>query len=95
MTSRSIVNDGNLTHLLGERSKVPDHSAIVFEFRTKYEPQLRADDVTNAQNSYKLKSIPADFMSSDLSKLALQTIITRIESARETQDKIDERRKSL
>ena len=89
MTSRSIVNDGNLTHLLRERSQVPDHSAIVFEFRTKYEPQLRKDDVTNAQKRYKLKSIPADFMSSSLSKLALQTIITRIESARETQDEID------
>ena len=89
MTSRSIVTDGNLTHLLGDGSKVPDHSAIVFELRTKYKPILRNDYFINAPKRYNLKSIPNGFMSSDLFKLALQTIITRIESARETQGEID------
>ena len=94
MTSRSITDDGNLTHLLGERSKVPDHSAIIVEFRTLHESLNRHNDPTNNRNShgqkcYKLKSIPNDFITSDLSKLALQTIITRIESARETQGEID------
>ena len=88
MTSRSVVNDGNLTHLPGERSKVPDHSAIVLEFRTKHEIHSK-DNATSAQKRYKLKSLPNDFMSSNLSKLALQTIITRIEFARETQGEID------
>lgn len=34
ITSRSIIENGNLVHLLGERSKTPDHSAMVIEFRT-------------------------------------------------------------
>ena len=93
MTSRSIIDKGNLTQLLGERSKVPDHSALIVEFQS-LNVLSKHDDVTSnwttgGKKWFKLKSIPNDFMSSDLSRLALQTMISRIDSARETQGEVD------
>ena len=35
-TARSIIEDGNLSGLLGERSKAPDHSALIVEFQTSH-----------------------------------------------------------
>ena len=78
--------------MLGERSKPPDHSALITEFRTshilvdKSEPE---SDSGFDRKCYKLKSIPRDFMTSDTSKRALQNIISKIESARETQTETD------
>ena len=91
-TARSIIEDGNLFGLLGDRSKAPDHSALITEFRTSHIGTgfyTDENDVTCEKKRYKLKSTPRDFLSSDLLKLALQTIILKIESARETQTEID------
>ena len=91
-TARSIIEDGNLFGLLGDRSKAPDHSALITEFRTSHIGTgfyTDENDVTCEKKRYKLKSTPRDFLSSDLSKLALQTIILKTESARETQTEID------
>ena len=91
MTSRSVIDKGNLTQLLGERSTVPDHSALIVEFQLLH-VLSKHDDVTSMTGGkkwFKLESIQNDFMSSDLSRQALQTMISRIESARETQGEID------
>ena len=91
-TARSIIQDGNLAGLLGERCKAPDHSALIVEFRTSHihtdNNETDSDNVCDNKR-YKLRSIPYDFMSSDISRLALQAVITKIESARETQSEID------
>ncbi|CAC5400976.1 unnamed protein product [Mytilus coruscus] len=50
--------------------------------------QVSKDCVENKR--YKLKSIPNEIFPSDLSKIALQSIITQIERTRETQANIDE-----
>ena len=94
LTSRSIIEDANLFPHLGERSKVPDHSALTVEFRTLHSAQnLEGNSAhtgcLNGAKRYKLRSIPNEFLSSDLSKLALQNIIGRTESARETQNEIN------
>ena len=91
-TARSIIEDGNLSTLLGERSKAPDHSALITEFRTSHihtDNYVAESDNTCDRKRYKLKSIPLDFLSSDISELALQAIILKTESARETQSEIN------
>ena len=77
----------------GERSRAPDHSALIAEFRTSH---IHTDNYYEADNDeacdrkrYKLKAIPRDFLSSNISRLALQAIISKIETARETQSEID------
>ena len=47
------------------------------------------NDKASDRKRYKLKAIPRDFLSSNISRLALQDIISKIESAQETQSEID------
>ena len=85
---RSVIEDGKLTSLLCERSKTPDHSALITEIRVSHFPRSRqpVNNNTRDRKKYKLNSIPQEFLSSDLSELALQAIISKMESARETQN---------
>ena len=79
-TSRSIIQTGTITHLLGERSKAPDHSALMIKFYASHTIDNMHVNVhcshenLRDQKRCKLKSIPNDFLSSDLSKLALVPI---------------------
>ncbi|CAG2236293.1 unnamed protein product [Mytilus edulis] len=62
ITARSIVENFNLFEFLGERSKVPDHSVILTEFKT-YEEANESYQVTSSlPKRYKLNSIPNDFL---------------------------------
>ena len=92
ITSRSLVEDADLFGLLNERSKIPDHSILLTEFRihdtTCQSPP--SSSATCSTKRYKLNAIPVDFLSSNISKLALQSVIQRIESARETQNEVDD-----
>ena len=77
-TARSIIEDGNLSGLLGERSKAPDHSALIAEFQTSHICTDNYDthnEEASDRKRYKLKAIPRDFLSSNISRLALQDII--------------------
>ena len=78
--------------VLHERSKIPDHSILLAEFRihdtTCQSPP--SSSATCSTKRYKLNAIPVDFLSSNISKLALQSVIQRIESARETQNEVDD-----
>ena len=78
-TARSIIEDGNLSGLLGERSKAPDHSALITEFQTSHICTDNYDthnEEASDRKRYKLKAIPRDFLSSNISRLALQDIIS-------------------
>ena len=91
-TARSIIVGGNLVGLLGDRSKAPDHSALIAEFRTSHiNTGYDTDEagVNCERPRYKLKQTLRDFLSCDLSKLALQTLILKTESSMETQVAID------
>ena len=78
-TARLIIEDGNLSGLLGERSKAPDHSALIAEFQTSHictdNYDTHNEDASDRKR-YKLKAIPRDFLSSNISRLALQDIIS-------------------
>ena len=60
-TARSIIQDGNLAGLLGERCKAPDHSALIVEFRTSHihtdNNETDSDNVCDNKR-YKLRSGP-------------------------------------
>ena len=71
-TMRSIIADRKLTCLLDERSKAPDHSALITEICISHfsNSHQSVNNNTCDRKKYKLNSIPQDFLSSDLSKLA-------------------------
>ena len=52
--------------------------------------QTKINTVNNGKVKYKLKKIPADFMTSDLSRQAIANIIDSIENTRENQTRIDD-----
>ena len=93
--SNSLVEKHNLQNLLGNRSKVPDHSFICTEFDTGVASVISDRETGTSDEQYstcpkfKLNRIPDDFMESELSRLAILDIIQKIESARETQSNID------
>ncbi|XP_060587764.1 uncharacterized protein LOC132743245 [Ruditapes philippinarum] len=92
ITVQSIVDAHGLHGLLGERSRLPDHNILITEFNT-----LSSENVGQSCDNherincprYNLQRIPVDFMSSDLSRLALLDIISSIESSRETQTQVN------
>ncbi|CAC5405576.1 unnamed protein product [Mytilus coruscus] len=91
ITTRSIAEKANLFNFLGERSKLPDHSVLVTEFKSI--KSTFTDNIpgspTQSTKRFKLKLMPNDMFSSDMCKLALQNVISHIEQTRETQENID------
>ncbi|VDI60355.1 Hypothetical predicted protein [Mytilus galloprovincialis] len=79
-----------LLDLIGDKSKLPDHSVIMCEFNvTHHGLSYRIKDQTNCQPRFKLDRIPLDFMASDIRRSALFEVIETIERCRETQDNVD------
>ncbi|VDI40881.1 Hypothetical predicted protein [Mytilus galloprovincialis] len=72
-----------------ERSKIPDHSILLAEFKTLTNISEYSSSKIDKSKRFRLKSIPNDFFGSDLQKAALQTLIQRIETTRETQSHVD------
>ena len=91
VTVQEITDQFALHGLLGERSRLPDHSVLLAEFECDISSTQVNLDAKQSSNDvrYKTKNIPPDFMSSEISRIALINIITRIESTRETQEDID------
>ncbi|XP_060556851.1 uncharacterized protein LOC132717406 [Ruditapes philippinarum] len=96
LTINEIVEKNNLHGLIGERSRLPDHSALLGEFdlgitdNSSFDCGTHANiDHTSKQPRFKLKQIPNDFMESDMVKSAIFNLIDRIERCRETQGEID------
>ncbi|CAC5396077.1 unnamed protein product [Mytilus coruscus] len=86
ITTRSVIEQNNLFQFLGDKSKIPDHSILLAEFKTLTNIIISKLDKFKR---FRLKSIPNDFFGSDLRKAALQTLIQRIETTRETQSHVD------
>lgn len=89
ITTRSVIEQNNLFQFLGERSKIPDHSILLAEFKTLTNISEYRRSKIDKSKRFRLKSIPNDFFGSDLQKAALQTLIQRIETTRETQSHVD------
>ena len=93
LTAQEIIDRYNLHGLIGVRSRLPDHSVLlaeidigVHETDYTYQDGVKSED---GLPKYKLKSIPSDFMESEMARTAVLNIIMRIESCRETQGEID------
>ncbi|CAG2188553.1 unnamed protein product [Mytilus edulis] len=85
LTVQSIVDDFKLHDLIGSKSKLPDHSAIVSEFNiTRHCLATQTKDTRSSCSRFKLNQIPLDFMTSDIKRTALLNLIEQIERCRET-----------
>ena len=82
--------DENALHgLLGDRSRLPDHSVICTEFETDHSNCCAVNNENAPRNRYNLKKMPSDFMTSELCRATISNIITSIETARENQESMD------
>ena len=99
ISPESLVHKYQLQHLLGTRSKLPDHYFLSFDFTYSYSAQI-SDDCHNQPiqdhphepfiaRRYKMNRMPPNFMQSDVSRSALLELINKIESCRETQNNVD------
>ena len=78
LTVQSIVDSHSLHGLLGERSRLPDHSVLLTEFIIGHQHTVNTNTFQKATikgDRFNLKRIPMDFMESELSKLAISQII--------------------
>lgn len=93
LTINSIVNSGQLHGLIGQRTRLPDHSVLVTEFTVSVSSRLidgcEHKNESNNDVRYKLNKVPVDFMNSELPRNALLEIICKIERCRETQHDVD------
>ena len=99
ISPESLVHRHNLQHLLGPRSKLPDHYFLTFDFSYSYY-SIPSDNNTckempeNTQKpfidrKYKLNRLPSNFMNSNICRPAFTELINRIELCRENQNNID------
>ena len=92
LTAQEIASDNDLLGLLGQRARLPDHSALVTEFQCR-DYNTNSNDNSNPTSTdnvrFKLRCIPPDFMQNERVATAIISIISQIESARENQEDID------
>lgn len=96
-TCTEIINRCGLHNLLGRRCKSPDHALLTLVVCINCNLEVPADNthVPGSVNGhtgrkYKLRTIPADFMTSELVCNALTDVIDRIVYCRETQGELDQ-----
>ncbi|WAQ95035.1 hypothetical protein MAR_007506 [Mya arenaria] len=93
LTVKEITDRHNLHGLIGVRSRLLDHSALLAKIDLGFcETDCSMHGSSNSENQprFNLKRIPNDFMDSDMAKRAIVNMITRIERCRETQGEIDD-----
>ncbi|XP_053381944.1 uncharacterized protein LOC128549356 [Mercenaria mercenaria] len=89
---QSIVDQNGLHGLLGERSRLPDHSALITTFYTAYSDnvgQLSSAGQETRRQKFKVRTVPDDFIDSELARVAIINCISRIECCRDSQSDID------
>ncbi|CAG2186181.1 unnamed protein product [Mytilus edulis] len=95
-----VVGAEGIQNLIDTRCKIPDHAFLVFDYHYRYNLNSESgngnktdinNDVKTDQNRkhFKLRSIPADFMCSDIIKQTINELIRTIEICREEQGEID------
>ena len=84
-----MMDSFNLTEHIGTRSNPPDHAFLLFDYQFKpsshyTDHQQYAQEAIISSNQtpkkrFKVRNIPADFMSSDLVKQTISEVIRTIE----------------
>lgn len=97
LTMQELADEHRLHGLLGERSRLPDHSAILTQIELDYSSyESTTDNVDQRKHKrFKLRQIPQDCMQSELAMTAIRSVIRTIESARGTQSEVDSTYESL
>lgn len=83
----TIVKEFKLHKFIGEKSKLPDHSAITCDFNVCDSKAKRSE---HRKNCFQLHSIPFDLMAIELRSSALIATVELIENSRKSQECIDE-----
>jgi len=89
LTMQSVVDLFQLHGLIGDGSRLPDHSVLITEYATGYNDYRPTTGTTPNKDRYNLRKIPSDFMTGDLSRRAIANLITIIETTRENQTSVD------
>ncbi|CAG2234601.1 unnamed protein product [Mytilus edulis] len=82
---QSIVDMHKLQPLIGERSKLPDHSVITCHLKlmiTDLIDEAQPIDPLFNRTRYRLDRIPGDFMSSELRRLAIDKMDSKLKVVR-------------
>ena len=87
-----IVNTLGIQHLVGARSKIPDHAMLSCEFDINVSTNDKAEPSYSgtAFQKFHVNNIPGDFLSCEASARILLTLIEQVELCRESQGEIDQ-----
>ncbi len=99
ITPLDAVDNSNSRYLIGEKSKMSDHSILICSFSASYSTQCndvpQLDSATNAQypgrkRRYCFKNTPENFCNNDAFKASLHVYITKLETLQADQSNIDQ-----
>ena len=94
-----LVNEYNLYHLLGERSKIPDHALLCVDIEYSY--ICSSQDVLNVmlptkvpannriREKYNCKSLPCEFLDNDIANNRFENIMQSIMCAETNQENVN------
>ncbi len=92
ITSKDIVNKYNLHHLIGEKSKPPDHSLLKVKIKVaglvNENTNLLLDTAVN-NVTYNVSKLPESFMNTEETRLELLALIDQLELNRESQGNVN------
>ncbi len=92
LTSKDIANTYGLQQLIGEKSKLPDHSLLKVDIKIVCNIEKSESIPTNISTpaiSYNVSNIPNTFMNTEEARLELLELINQLELNRETQQNVN------
>ncbi len=99
ITPIDAVDDSNSRFLIGEKSKMSDHSILICEFNATFStvnPSVnKSSEYPGRKRRYCFKDLPHDFCNSDNFKAAIQLYVTKLENLDLNQGNIDAAYKDL
>ena len=88
-----VIEENNLSHMLGNYCKLPDHSMLVLDVCMEQNHSRLQDnrrkEKTVIKKKYKLNQIPNNFMQSKIAQIVLQDVIHQIQINNEKQEEVD------
>ena len=94
LTCKDIANKYGFQQLIGDKSKLPDHSLLKVDIKitcnsTIENEQIQPTATISNNVSFKVSNIPETFMNTEETRLELIALINQLELARETQNTVN------
>ncbi|CAC5424839.1 unnamed protein product [Mytilus coruscus] len=90
ITCNEIIESERIQHLIGTRSRIPDHAFLIFDYIENFIIKFMKNvKITATKKRLSFKEIPANFMCSEVTKEAINMAIRQIELCRKQQEDID------